>query len=224
MGQHSATEQPTAEEVIAVGVTDRVDRSLAVGDLAPDFELPAADVDGTISLAEYRRRGPVLLILLRGLYCPFCRRSISLLRPTCEALRSAGIALLGIVIASPERARQYFRHFPPCFPMAAAPDRRIHRAYGLSETIRTPEFRQHTEEKAAEALRELGLDAPAGQAGVAFLKWDGFEMTPEDEAEWKRPLQSGGYFLVMPDGAIRWARVDQRIGPPPTVAEILPLV
>ena len=75
--------------------------ALGPGDAAPDFEFPAADVEGTVSLAEYRRRGPVLLTMLRGLYCPFCRRHVSQLRPTCGALGDAGIALLGVVIASP---------------------------------------------------------------------------------------------------------------------------
>src|SRR5262245_61919984 len=119
--------------------------ALGPGDLAPDFDLPAADRDGQVSLAEVRRRGPVLLVMLRGLYCPFCRRHISQLRPTCEALRGAGIALLGVVLASPERARQYFNRFPPCFPIAAAPDRAIHHAYGLPEVDRTPEFGQEAE-------------------------------------------------------------------------------
>lgn len=56
---------------------DLTPSALGPGDLAPDFELPAADVEGTVALAEYRRRGPVLLTMLRGLYCPFCRRHIS---------------------------------------------------------------------------------------------------------------------------------------------------
>jgi len=55
---------------------------LGPGDLAPDFHLPAADRDGYVSLAEVRRRGPVLLVMLRGLYCPFCRRHISV---TCSS-------------------------------------------------------------------------------------------------------------------------------------------
>jgi peroxiredoxin len=38
------------------------------GDRAPDFTLPAADRDGTVSLSDYRGRSPVLLSLLRGLY------------------------------------------------------------------------------------------------------------------------------------------------------------
>lgn len=197
---------------------------LGPGDRAPDFALPAADVEGTVVLAEYRRRGPVLLTLLRGLYCPFCRRHIGLLRPACEALRAAGITHLGLVIASPERSRQYFRHFPPCFPMAAAPDRAIHRAYGLPEVIRTPELRQGTERRAAELLREAGLPAPPGEAASVFAASDGFEMTTEDQAEWQRPLQAVGHFLIGQDGRIRWARVETTVTALPKPEELLSLL
>ncbi len=206
-------------------MTDPTSGALGPGDRAPDFDLPAADVEGTVALAEYRRRGPVLLTMLRGLYCPFCRRHISLLRPACEALRSSEIALLGVVIASPERSRQYFRHYPPCFPMAAAPDRAIHRAYRLPEVIRTPEFRQGTERRAAEVLRELGVQAPAGQAAAAtFAASDGFDMTTEDHAEYQRPLQAVGHFLIGHDGVIRWARVELTVTPLPETEELRSLL
>ena len=38
------------------------------GDPAPDFTLPAANSEGTVSLADYRGRSPLLLALYRGLY------------------------------------------------------------------------------------------------------------------------------------------------------------
>ena len=196
-------------------------QALGVGDIAPDFELPAADAEGTVTFAEFRQRGPVLLTLLRGLYCPFCRRNISLLRPTCEALRAAGVRLLGVVIASPERARMYFRHFPPCYPMVAAPDRSLHRAYGLGPTTTTAEVLREVESRSADELRGLGRDAPKDHAFATFMDWDGFEMTAEDTAESKRRLQSVGYFLIMPDRTIRWSRIDRTVGPLPRVAEIL---
>ena len=41
---------------------------MAPGEPAPDFTLAAAHGDGTVSLADYRGRSPVLLALLRGLY------------------------------------------------------------------------------------------------------------------------------------------------------------
>jgi hypothetical protein len=146
--------------------------------------------------------------MLRGLYCPFCRRHISQLRPTCETLRDAGVAVLGVVVASPERARQYFAHFPACFPIAAAPDRAIHRAFGLPELTRTPEFGQEVERRAADFLREIGQQAPPGQARSVFIRYDGFEITPEDRAEWQRLHQTVACFLIGADGRIRWASID----------------
>jgi peroxiredoxin len=41
---------------------------VAAGEPAPDFTLPAAHGEGTVSLADYRGPGPVLLALFRGLY------------------------------------------------------------------------------------------------------------------------------------------------------------
>jgi peroxiredoxin len=38
------------------------------GDRAPDFTLPAAHGEGSVSLADYRGKSPVLVALLRGLY------------------------------------------------------------------------------------------------------------------------------------------------------------
>jgi peroxiredoxin len=162
-------------------------RILGPGDRAPDFDLP--DAVGERTLSEYLRHGPVLLALLRGLYYPFCRRHISQLRSTYKTLRYAGITVLGVVVGSAARARQYFSRFPPCFPMAAAPDRAVHRAYGLPQVDRAPEFLRETEHKAAEILREDGIPIPPGQSAPAvFLKADGFDLTG-DEAEWHRPLQ-----------------------------------
>jgi peroxiredoxin len=40
--------------------------TLAVGDRAPEFALPAANKGGTFSLSEWLQRGPVILEFLRG--------------------------------------------------------------------------------------------------------------------------------------------------------------
>lgn len=41
---------------------------LQLGQPAPDFTLPAVDGEGTVSLADYRGKSPLLLALFRGLY------------------------------------------------------------------------------------------------------------------------------------------------------------
>ena len=197
---------------------------LRPGDSAPDFRLPAVDVEGVVSLAERYRRGPVLLTMLRGLYCPFCRRHITQLRQLAGPLRTAGIDLLGVVVASPERARQYFGHRPPGFSVAAAPDRALHRTYGLSEVPRGPELREETERRSAAILGELGIQPPAGEALQVFLTADGFEFTPEDQAEYGRARQVVGHFLVGSDGVIRWTREDVHMLALPSPRELTALL
>jgi len=205
-------------------MTDQPARSLGPGDPAPDFDLPAADRDARLSLSEHWRRGPVLLLMLRGLYCPFCRRHISQLRPSCDLLRGTGIAMLGVVIASPARARQYFRFgHAPCFPVAAAPDRSLHRAYGLTATERTPEMVASARQRAADILREAHVEV-GDDLVDAFQKLDGFEPTPEDTVEQQRPLQAPGYYLIDREGVIRWASVGKLLAALPEPAELLRLV
>ena len=43
-------------------------RTLEPGDPAPSFTLPAAHGEGTVSLADYQGRNPLLVALFRGLY------------------------------------------------------------------------------------------------------------------------------------------------------------
>ena len=209
---------------MATSTADQAPKPAKPGDRAPDFELPAADREGTVALGDFLRRGPVLLALFAGLYCAFCRRQISQIRPACETLRASGIELVGLVIASPSHARRYFHYRPACFPIAAAPDRAIHRAYGLPVLERTPAFREETERLAVDALRELGLQAPLGQADKTFDSWDGFEVTAEDGAESRLPPQSVGYFLIGRDRVIRWSQGGDRVKPLPKAEELLALV
>jgi peroxiredoxin len=205
-------------------MTELLGPLLGPGDRAPDFDLPAADRDGRHSLSDYRRRGPFLLLLLRGLYCPFCRRHISQLKSSCDLLQGAGIPMLGVVIARPERSRMYFKFGnSPCFPVAAAPDRTLHRAYGLTATVRTPEMRAAALQRAGEILREMNVE-PGDDIVEVFQKLDGFEMTPEDTAEFERPLQSVGYYFIDREGIIRWASVGKLLNTLPAPETLLAVV
>jgi peroxiredoxin len=89
------------------------------GDHAPDFTLPAVDRDGTVSLADYRDRSPLMLALFVGLWCPFCRRSIAQLGMAAEPLRSAGVECLGVVASATDNARLYFKYHPTRLRLAA---------------------------------------------------------------------------------------------------------
>jgi peroxiredoxin len=197
---------------------------LGPGERAPDFDLPAADFDGRVSLSTHYRRGPVLLLLLRGLYCAFCRRHISQAKSSCELLEGAGIHMVGVVIASADRSQLYFRFGTrPCFPLAAAPDRSVHRAYGLTAVERTPELLADMSQQAAGILREMNIDGGANPF-TAFHHYDGWTDTAEDAAEFKRPLQSVGHYLIDRQGVIRWASVGEVLVELPRPESLLPLL
>ncbi|HEY7612297.1 MAG TPA: redoxin domain-containing protein, partial [Gemmatimonadales bacterium] len=68
---------------------------LTLGELAPDFTLPRADREGTVSLADYQGKSPLLLGLFRGVSCAFCRRAIVQLSVTGDRLRALGVETLG---------------------------------------------------------------------------------------------------------------------------------
>ena len=78
--------------------------SVQPGEPAPEFTLPAASGEGSVSLAQYRGKSPVYLALFRGLYCSFCRRHVVHLGSTAEKLREVGVQTLGVVATDPERA------------------------------------------------------------------------------------------------------------------------
>jgi AhpC/TSA family len=88
---------------------------ISPGQPAPDFQLPLANEAGTVSLADYRGKTPVLLAMMRGLYCAFCRRHIAQLSSTRQKLKAFGVETLAIVAMPAERVRLYYQYGPwPC--------------------------------------------------------------------------------------------------------------
>lgn len=182
-----------------------------VGQRAPDVELPAADRDGVVSLAQYRGKFPVLLALFRGLYCPFCRRQIAQLSVVADRLRAEGIETMGVVGTAAERARLYFRLNPLRFPLGADPDLLTHRAYGLPVIERNDEAAEMVERAAQRLARELHIEAPPGEGRAIVDAADGFKRLESDAADRLRhQIQLIGQFLIDRDGVIRWCRTENR--------------
>jgi peroxiredoxin len=183
---------------------------LQPGDPAPEFTLPAAHDEGAVSLADYRRHGPVLLALFRGLYCPFCRRQMAQLALTATKLRTLGVETLGIVATSADRARAYFRRFPAGLPLAADPELETHRAYGLAQLERNEAAGPMIERAAQQLALELGVVAPPGKGRETIDALDGFPATDADRADRLRhQIQLTGQFLIDRGGVIRWCNGEQ---------------
>ena len=187
---------------------------LSPGDPAPDFVLPAVDHDGTVSLADFRGKTPVLLAMMRALYCAFCRRRIAQLGVTRQRLLQLGVEVLAIVGMRPERVRLYYRYRPVGVPLAADPDLITHRAYGIPQPALTPEILQVVASRHVELAQELRIPA-TDQAEIKSIlaQRDGFEPIASelvDRRDWSDRYggQLTGQFLVDREGIVRWVNIE----------------
>lgn len=153
---------------------------LEVGERAPGFTLPRADREGTLSLADYLGRRPLLLGLFRGVSCAFCRRAIVQLNLIGDRLRALEIETLGIVATVPETARLYFRYRPVRLALAADPELATHRAYGLPRVELPWEAFSSTR---INPTGELPEPVPVWEAVKALSRVEGFKPTEADREE-----------------------------------------
>jgi len=127
---------------------------------------------------------------------------------TAQKLQELGVRTLAIVATGADRARLYFRFRPPRCPVGADPDLVTHRAYGVPQEARTPEYVQINQSTYADLARELQLQVPAAESYEAVNRLDGFTLTEDDAAERARhDVQFTGHFLMDPDGIIRWLTI-----------------
>jgi peroxiredoxin len=68
---------------------------VAIGELAPDFELP--DQNGeTVRLSQYRGQRHVLLIFVRGDWCPFCHVTLRVYERERKRFQSRNVLVMAI--------------------------------------------------------------------------------------------------------------------------------
>ncbi len=173
-------------------MTSNPPRPLQPGDRAPEFTLPAADQEGTVALADYRGRAPLLLGLFRGTYCPFCRRAIVRMGQASERLMPEGVEALAIVATTPENARFYFRFRPPRLAVAADPEFVTHRLYGVP---RRTDIKEALRTTRVDPTGELPAPLPVLEASAALSRLEGFEPTPTDRTPHGRTSNSTGSSL-----------------------------
>jgi peroxiredoxin len=187
-------------------------RVVQPGEPAPDFTLPTVERDGTVSLADYRGRSPLLLAFFRGIYCPFCRRQIAKLGLARDKLLAAGTETLAVVASPLERTRLYFQYRPTRVPLAVDPDLVSHRAFGISQFSVTPEFRDSLRTVKIDAMGELPRPVLLREAVTALQEKDHFELTSADSREEEKQNPTGpletGQFLVDRGGIVRWVNLE----------------
>jgi peroxiredoxin len=176
---------------------------------APDFSLPAIHRDGTVSLSDYTGRSALLLVIFRGLYCPFCRRAVAQFSAMNDKLREAGVEPLAVVATDAENARLYFRHRPAKIALAADPACSIHLAYGLPSML--------PDEQLFQAMAAVQIDFPGElphpmglfEAGAALDQIHGYTPNDTDQRDSARHgAQMKGQFLLDRNGVVRWSNIE----------------
>jgi len=179
------------------------------GEAAPDFTLPAVNVNETVSLADYRGRSPVFLALLVGLWCPFCRRQIAQMSATEGKLKSLGVESLAVVATPPDNARLYFKFRPTRLRLGADPELSTHRAFRVPRPEPTPEFIAALETTRVNPTGDLSEPLPVQQAAMAIGRLDGYTETATDQTDLHRQWpQLKAQFMIDRDGIVRWANIE----------------
>lgn len=103
---------------------------IEVGQLAPDFTATDA-FDDKISLSGLLQNGPVLLIFIRGQWCPFCNAHLKNIQKNIKSINAKGASVL---VVSPELSPFLKRTLDKTgaeFSILSDPDRSISDAYGV---------------------------------------------------------------------------------------------
>lgn len=100
-----------------------------VGTVAPDFTLTDPASGTGVHLGDFAGRD-VLLVFLRGTWCPFCRQQLQTLSESFEQLHQANIAVIGVVCQSVRPVQGYLEANPLPFPLLVDVKRTVAKAYG----------------------------------------------------------------------------------------------
>ncbi|MDX1377192.1 MAG: peroxiredoxin-like family protein [Burkholderiales bacterium] len=204
---------------------------LQPGEKAPDFSLPAVHQAGSVSLSDYLARGPVLVAIFRGLYCPFCRRAIARLDAVSGKLRQAGAEALAIVATDAENARLYFKLRPAKMAVGADPECATHHAFGVPEPVPDAQLMQTMQTTRINPTGELSEALPVLEAGAVMNRMDGYTETASDQRDRaQHGTQLKGQFLLDRQGIVRWMNIEgaqegpSGLGKFPSDAELLDAV
>jgi peroxiredoxin len=104
--------------------------ALQVGDVAPDFELPASG-NQLIKLSDYRGKKNVLLAFYPFAFSPVCSLQLPGLQQQLSQFQSLNTEVLGISVDSKHSSAAFAEHLHLDFPLVSDFNKDITQAYGV---------------------------------------------------------------------------------------------
>lgn len=197
--QHLASVLPAAASqtidagIAAVHAAGLAQRSLKVGQAAPEFTL--SDAAGQpVSLTTLLGHGPVVLVFYRGNWCPYCNVQLRAYNQALASFKAFGATLVAVSPQTPDLTSLTAEEKELRFPVLSDVGNAVAKQYGLAYQVGDAVY--HT-------LHGVGID-------LATFNGD-------DSGE----LPLTGTFVIAPDGTIAWADTDANFKQRPDPAVLL---
>jgi cytochrome c biogenesis protein CcmG/thiol:disulfide interchange protein DsbE len=115
--------------LLGFGLLSKGETQIAVGEPAPDRELPVLGGSGEGSIAEYR--GEWVLVNLWASWCDPCREEVPELDRFARRFRNQGVVVLGIDVQdNSEDALAFLDRFEPSYPQLRSVGEERSEAFG----------------------------------------------------------------------------------------------
>lgn len=105
--------------------------AIAIGQRAPDFELPDARGEA-VSLSGLRAKGPVVVTFYRGSWCPYCNLQLRALQARLTDIRALGADLVAISPQKPDESLTQTERDALEFTVLSDQDARVAAQYGVA--------------------------------------------------------------------------------------------
>lgn len=108
--------------------------ALGKGDKAPDFTLP--NVHGAdVNLQQQLEKGPVVLSIYRGGWCPYCNLELNALKQVVPDIEALGAQLIALAPQLPDRSMDTVEKHQLEFEVLSDVGNVVSRQYGLVFTL-----------------------------------------------------------------------------------------
>jgi peroxiredoxin len=111
-----------------------VEKSLKVGDKAPDFDLPNAN-GKAVRLSELLQHGPVVVAFYRGGWCPYCNLELRALQKSLAEIEKLGAQLVTISPQTPDSSLSTQQKDELQFQVLSDKHNTVARQFGLVFTL-----------------------------------------------------------------------------------------